>query len=235
MNSGIEPDEVTLATVVSAASLSAREGLQIHAHVMKSDEFQYALVLGNALVDMYAKGSRVNKARLVFDRMPHRDVVSETTMVSGYAREAGVKAARLMFSIMMERNVVSWNALIAGYTQNGENEEAVSLFLLKRVSIWPTHYTFGNLLNACVNLADLKLGRLAHTHILKHGLRFQSGEESDILVGNSLIDMYMKCGLVEDGCLVFEHVVERNNVSWNALIVGYAQNCYGKEALEIFN
>ncbi|KAK7282306.1 hypothetical protein RIF29_10976 [Crotalaria pallida] len=237
MNSGIEPDEITLASVVSAcASLSAiREGLQIHTRVMKSDKFRYDLVLGNALVDMYAKCCRVNEARLVFDRMPHRNVVSETSMVSGYARAASVKAARLMFSNMKERNVVSWNALIAGYTQNGENEEAVSLFLLlKRECIWPTHYTFGNLLNACANLADLKLGRQAHTHILKHGLRFSSGEESDIFVGNSLIDMYMKCGLVEDGCLVFEQMAERDNVSWNAMIVGYAQNGYGTKALEIF-
>ncbi|XP_061360559.1 pentatricopeptide repeat-containing protein At2g13600 [Gastrolobium bilobum] len=237
MNSGIEPDEITLASVVSAcASLSAiREGLQIHARVVKWDKFRKDLVLGNALVDMYAKCSRVNEARLVFDRMPLRDVVSETSMVSGYAKAASVKAARLMFSNMMERNVVSWNALIAGYTQNGENEEAVRLFLLlKRESVWPTHYTFGNLLNACANLADLKLGRQAHTHILKHGFWFQSGEESDIFVGNSLIDMYMKCGLVEDGCLVFDHMVERDNVSWNAMIVGYAQNGYGTEALETF-
>ncbi|KAK7350899.1 hypothetical protein VNO77_09938 [Canavalia gladiata] len=238
MNSGVEPDEITLASVVSAcATLSAiREGLQIHAQVMKWDKFRNDLVLGNALVDMYAKCNRVNEARLVFDRMPLRDVVSETSMVSGYARAASVKAARLMFSKMMERNVVSWNALIAGYTQNGENEEAVRLFLLlKRESIWPTHYTFGNLLNVCANLADLKLGRQAHTHILKHGFWFLSGEESDIFVGNSLIDMYMKCGLVEDGCLVFEHMLERDNVSWNAMIMGYAQNGYGTEALEIFS
>ncbi|KAK7316941.1 hypothetical protein RJT34_00777 [Clitoria ternatea] len=237
MESGIEPDEITLASVVSAcATLSAiREGLQIHARVMKQGKFRNDLVLGNALVDMYAKCRRVNEARFVFDGMPLRDVVSETSMVSGYARAASVKAARLMFTNMMARNVVSWNALIAGYTQNGENEEAVRLFLLlKRESIWPTHYTFGNLLNACANLADLKLGKQAHSHILKHGFWFQSREESDIFVGNSLIDMYMKCGLVEDGCRVFKHMLERDNVSWNAMIVGYAQNGYGTEALDIF-
>ncbi|KAL5075185.1 hypothetical protein RYX36_014169 [Vicia faba] len=237
MSNRIEPDEITLASVVSAcASLSAiREGLEIHARVMKQDKFRNDLVLGNALVDMYAKCKRVNEARLVFDRMPLRDVVSETSMVSGYAKTSSVKAARLMFSNMMERNVVSWNALIAGYTQNGDNEEAIRLFLLlKRESIWPTHYTFGNLLNACANLADLRLGRQAHTHILKHGFWFQSGEESDIFVGNSLIDMYMKCGLVEDGRVVFERMLERDNVSWNAMIIGYAQNGYGTKALEIF-
>ncbi|KAJ6366278.1 hypothetical protein OIU77_002791 [Salix suchowensis] len=192
---GSAPDEVTLASVASAcATLAAfKEGVQIHARVMKSEKFRNDLILGNALVDMYAKCGRVNEARCVFDRMPVRNAVSETTMVSGYAKSASVNAARSMFATIKQKDIVSWNALIAGYTQNGENEEALGLFrMLKRESVCPTHYTFGNLLNACANLADLELGRQAHSHVVKHGSRFQFGEEPDIFVGNSLIDMYMK-------------------------------------------
>jgi pentatricopeptide repeat protein len=48
------------------------------------------------------------------------------------------------------------------------------------------------------------------------------------------MDMYVKCGSVEDGSLLFENMVERDCVSWNAMIVGYAQNGYGTEALQIF-
>lgn len=234
---GFKPDEVTLASVVSAcATLAAfKEGVQIHARVVKSDKFRNDLILGNALVDMYAKCGRVNEARCVFDRMPVRNAVSETTMVSGYAKSASVKAARSMFATIKQKDIVSWNALIAGYTQNGENEEALGLFrMLKRESVCPTHYTFGNLLNACANLADLELGRQAHSHVVKHGFRFQFGEEPDIFVGNSLIDMYMKCGSVEEGLRVFENMVEKDHVSWNTMIVGYAQNGYGMEALELF-
>lgn len=237
MDFGFEPDEVTLASVVSACAsmLAIKEGLQIHARVMKCDKFRDDLILGNAMVDMYAKCSRINEARWVFDRMPIRNLVSETSMVSGYAKAASVKNARLMFTKMIERNIVSWNALISGYTQVGENEEALALFiLLKRESVWPTHYSFGNLLNACANLAELQLGRQAHTHVLKHGFRFQIGEEPDVFVGNSLIDMYMKCGSVEDAYRVFENMVERDCVSWNCMIVGYAQNGHGTEALAIF-
>ncbi|XP_057473368.1 pentatricopeptide repeat-containing protein At2g13600 [Actinidia eriantha] len=237
MDYGFEPDELTLASVVSAcASLSAmREGRQIHARAVKFEKFRDDLVLSNALVDMYAKCSRVEEARRVFDRMPNRNVVSETSMVSGYAKAASVGTARLMFGKMTQKNIVSWNALIAGYTQNGDNEEALGLFcLLKRESVWPTHYTFGNLLNACANLADLRLGRQAHAHVFKHGFKFQSRPDSDIFVGNSLIDMYMKCGSLEEGSLVFKNMVERDWVSWNAMLVGYAQNGHGIVALALF-
>lgn len=237
MKSGVQPDEVTLASVVSAcAGLSLiREGLQIHATVIKSDKFRDDNVLCNALVDMYAKCGRIREARHIFDRMPYRDVVSTTSMVNGYSRAASMKDAHLMFSGMTERNVVSWNALIAGYVQNGENKEALELFLLlKRESILPTHYTFANVLNVCSNLSHLQLGRQAHTHVLKHGFRFESGPESDIFVGNSLVDMYSKCGSVEDGFRVFERMIERDTVSWNAMIMGYAQNGYGNEALALF-
>ncbi|RWR92790.1 pentatricopeptide repeat-containing protein [Cinnamomum micranthum f. kanehirae] len=237
MKCGIQPDEVTLASVVSAcAGLSLiREGLQIHAIVIKSDDFRDDLVLCNALVDMYAKCRRIREARYIFDRMPARDVVSMTSMVNGYSRAASMEAAYFIFMGTTERNVVSWNALIAGYVQNGENKEALELFLLlKRESVFPTHYTFANILCVCANLANLRLGRQAHTHVLKHGFRFESGPESDIFVGNSLVDMYAKCGSVEDGFRVFERMIERDKVSWNAMIMGYAQNGYGNDALALF-
>lgn len=237
MDSGFEPDEVTLASVLSACAtlLAIKEGQQIHAHVFKFEKFRDDLILCNALVDMYAKCARIKEARWVFDRMQIRNVVSETSMMSGYAKAASVMVARSMFTNMTERNVVSWNALIAGYTQNGENEEAFRLFLLlKRESVWPTHYTFGNILNACANLADLQLGKQAHAHVLKHGFQFQSGPESDTFVGNSLIDMYVKCGSVEDGSRVFGRMIERDWVSWNTMIMGHAQNGYASEALEIY-
>ncbi|EOA30005.1 hypothetical protein CARUB_v10013108mg [Capsella rubella] len=237
LESWVEPDEVTLASVISAcASLSAiKVGQEVHGRVVKNDKLRNDIILTNAFVDMYAKCSKISEARFIFDSMPIRNVIAETSMISGYAMAASTKAARLMFTKMAERNIVSWNALISGYTQNGENEEALSLFcLLKRESVCPTHYTFANILKACADLAELHLGMQAHVHVLKHGFKFQSGEEADIFVGNSLIDMYVKCGCVEDGYLVFRKMMERDCVSWNAMIVGFAQNGYGNEALELF-
>ncbi|CAI9758338.1 unnamed protein product [Fraxinus pennsylvanica] len=145
----------------------------------------------NLMVSGFAQHELFDKSVEYFVEMHGKDfVLNEYSYGSGLSACAGlrdlvasVKNARAMFTKMMERNVVSWNALIAGYTQNGDNEEALGLFLLlKRESVLPTHYTFGNLLNACASLADLKLGRQAHVHILKHGFRFQYGPEPDVFV-----------------------------------------------------
>ncbi|KAF6163021.1 hypothetical protein GIB67_021170 [Kingdonia uniflora] len=65
MDLGVMPDEITLASVVSACTtLSAiKEGLQIQSRMIKFDKFRDDLVLSNALVDMYAKCGRTKEAR----------------------------------------------------------------------------------------------------------------------------------------------------------------------------
>ncbi|XP_057544327.1 pentatricopeptide repeat-containing protein At2g13600 [Amaranthus tricolor] len=237
MDHGFEPDEVTLASVVSAcATLKlVREGREIHALVMKRDKFRNDMILSNALVDMYSKCGRIKEAGFIFQNMRSRNVISVTTMVSGYAKAASVETANSLFMKMVDKNIVAWNALMAGYAQNGENEKALSLFqLLKRESVFPSHYTFANLLNACANLADLNFGIQVHVHLLKHGICFCLRPECDIFVGNALIDLYMKCGSVQEALRVFHSMVERDLVSWNAMIVGYAQNGYAVEALEMY-
>ncbi|XP_006652312.1 pentatricopeptide repeat-containing protein At2g13600 [Oryza brachyantha] len=237
MNDGFMPDEVTFASVMSACAglAMAREGRQVHACMVKSDRLREDMVLNNALVDMYAKCGRTWEARCVFDRMAFRSVVSETSMVTGYAKSANVEDAQAVFLQMVEKNVIAWNVLIAAYAQNGEEEEALRLFVrLKRESVWPTHYTYGNVLNSCANLANLPLGQQTHAHVLKEGFRFDFGPESDVFVGNSLVDMYLKTGSIDDGAKVFERMAARDDVSWNAMIVGYAQNGRAKDALHLF-
>ncbi len=80
--------------------------------------------------------------------------------------------------------------------------------------VQPDPVTFVGLLNACASITALEEGRHVHEQIT------QSGCEFDVFVGTNLIDMYTKCGHIEDVQRVFNRMATCNVVSWNALILG---------------
>ncbi|XP_059064955.1 pentatricopeptide repeat-containing protein At4g02750-like [Cryptomeria japonica] len=133
------------------------------------------------------------------------------------------------FDKMPERNVFSWNAMVGGYAQNGHGEEAVRLWRqMQSTSIKMNNVTFVDVLSACASLAVLEQGRQIHGHVIR------SGFVSDVVVGSALLDMYSKCGSVKNAWQHFEEIPQRDLISWNSMITAYAQNGYGKEALQIF-
>ncbi len=61
----------------------------------------------------------------------------------------------------------------------------------------PDKFTFVQVIKACAGLGRLEDGRLVHQQLI------QSGCESDVFVGSSLVDMYAKCGSIEDAGSLF--------------------------------
>uniref|UniRef100_UPI0040747504 Synthetic PPR-DYW protein n=1 Tax=synthetic construct TaxID=32630 RepID=UPI0040747504 len=157
------------------------------------------------------------------------DVYVQSALIDMYAKCGELEDARKVFDEMPERNVVSWNAMISGYAQNGQSEEALELFReMQQEGIKPSEFTFCSVLSACASLGSLEMGKQIHGYVIK------SGFESIVFVGNALIDMYAKCGSIEDARKVFDEMPERTVVSWTAMISGYAQNGQSEEALELF-
>eukprot|EP01018_Ginkgo_biloba_P001347 Gb_16635 [translate_table: standard] len=256
-----QPNQFTFASILPACGNleSLEQGMEIHEEIIRRG-FQSDVFVGNALVDMYAKCGSIENARTVFEKMdqrsvvswnamiagyaqtgrveealklfqkmPERNVVSWTAMIAGYAKNGFVDDALQLFQKMPERNVVSWTAMIAGYAQNGYAEEALKFFrqmLLEGVK--PNSNTFASVLPACINLAALEQGKDIHEEILR------SGFQSDVFVGSALIDMYAKCGSIENARDVFDKMPQRNVVSWNVMIAGYALHGLSTEALKLF-
>eukprot|EP01018_Ginkgo_biloba_P020443 Gb_15797 [translate_table: standard] len=257
----VKPSCVTFSIVLSAcANLAALEhGKEIHQDIIRSG-FQCNTFMRNALIDMYAKCGSMEKARHVFDKMPERNAVSWSAMIAGYAQHRLIDEALKLFEKMPERNVISWNAMIsgyahnaqvdealklfqempercldswnamiAGYAQNGYSYEALNLFQqMKSTGVRPDTVTFASVLPACANLAALEHGKYIHEDIIR------SGFHSNIFVGNSIVDMYAKCGIIDDARNVFDKMPRRNVISWTAMILGYATHGRGKEALQLF-
>ncbi|XP_024540769.1 pentatricopeptide repeat-containing protein At5g27110 isoform X1 [Selaginella moellendorffii] len=90
---------------------------------------------------------------------------------------------------------------------------------------------FVDLLRQCSRSKDLARGRQIHASITR------SSAPQDPVVGNWLIQMYLKCGSLIDASQVFYQLLETsvvNLVAWTALIAAYARNGQTKLAIRLF-
>jgi pentatricopeptide repeat protein len=157
------------------------------------------------------------------------DVFVETALINMYAKCGSLEVARQLFDKMSKKDIVSWNAMIAGYAQSGRANEAMTIFhQMKLANVKPNRATIVSMLPACGDLAALEEGKEIHDYVVRNNL------QSDVLVQNSLVTMYMRCGCLEIGQQVFDQMLTRDLVSWNAVIAGFAQNGHAIEALNLF-
>ncbi|XP_059066132.1 putative pentatricopeptide repeat-containing protein At3g49142 [Cryptomeria japonica] len=119
--------------------------------------------------------------------------------------------------------------MIAGYAQNGFAEKALETFKQMQFEVVnPDSTTLASTLPACAKMGALKQGKIIHQIII------ESGFLSDIVIVSALIEMYAKCGSIDMAREMFENIPQRNVISWNAMISGYAQNGFCKDALKLF-
>ncbi|KAL6320639.1 hypothetical protein AAG906_008639 [Vitis piasezkii] len=197
------------------------------------DRFTYSSVLSACTeLGLLALGkqlhSRVIRLGLALD------VCVGCSLVDMYAKcaaDGSVDDSRKVFERMPEHNVMSWTAIITAYVQSGEcDKEAIELFC-KMISghIRPNHFSFSSVLKACGNLSDPYTGEQVYSYAVKLGIA------SVNCVGNSLISMYARSGRMEDARKAFDILFEKNLVSYNAIVDGYAKNLKSEEAFLLFN
>eukprot|EP00249_Psilotum_nudum_P014832 c25030_g12_i1 orf=2-646(+) len=143
------------------------------------------------------RGVSLAEGRLIHARIVERGfethVVLGTALVNMYGKWGNVDDARRIFDKMHERNIVSWNTMIAAYSQHGCSKEVLQLFLQMQLEgVVANRITFVSMLNTCSSPADLAEGMVIHGRIVERRL------ESHVVVGNAIINMYGKCGSLED-------------------------------------
>lgn len=109
LEGGAQPDAITLVSVLSMCSdlASMANGRQVHALAVKHG-FELYIQVANATIDMYAKGGSMLDARLCFDHMPSKNVISWTSLIVGYGRQ-GLGLEALAAFEQMEREGVAPN------------------------------------------------------------------------------------------------------------------------------
>jgi hypothetical protein len=108
--------------------------------------------------------------------------------------------------------------MIFGHVKCGQGQKPLELFQqMQQEDTWPDPVTFVGVLNTCASILALEEGRRAHEQII------QSGCELDVFVGSRLVDMYAKCGSMEDAQIVCNKMPSRNVASWNAMLLPHAK------------
>lgn len=234
----VEPDGFTYSFLLSACARSGflSEGEQVHGRILVNGYYSNVFVQTN-LINLYTIAGEgccsVASARHVFDYMRHRSVVSWNSLLAGYIRFGDVDGAWRVFDEMPERNVVSWTTMIGGCAKRGKCKQALSLFYqMRKAHVELDQVTLVAALSACAESGDLKLGRWIHWYIeVKMHVRTQP-----LLVSlyNALIHMYASCGVIDEAYKIFRDMPEKSTVSWTSIIIGFAKQGRGEEALRVF-
>ncbi|PIA25983.1 hypothetical protein AQUCO_10200036v1 [Aquilegia coerulea] len=152
-----------------------------------------------------------------------------SALIDMYGRNDCIEECRRLFDEMSEPDAVCWTTVISALTRNDRFKEALGLFYLHReYSFFPDAFTFGSILTVCGNLVRVKQGKEVHAKVIT------SGYCGNLVVESSLLDMYGKCGLVEDSRRVYDRMQNKNVVSRCALLGAYCQNGDFKPVLSLF-
>ncbi|OVA12572.1 Pentatricopeptide repeat [Macleaya cordata] len=166
---------------------------------------------------------------LVFHNGYEMEISVGNALITSYLKCGCSNSGKRMFDEMFERNVITWTAVISGLAQSQFFQESLSLFFEMHCGLVdPNSLTYSSSLMACSGLRAEREGRQIHGLILKSGL------ESDLCIGSSLMDMYSKCGFMEDACRIFDSAEELDEISMTVILVGFAQNGLEEEALQTF-
>ncbi|CAN0855262.1 Pentatricopeptide repeat-containing protein At4g13650 [Linum grandiflorum] len=152
-----------------------------------------------------------------------------TALIDMYAKGKCLEDAVVAFNRLVDRDVFTWTVIIDGYSKTNQPEKALKCLVeMQREGVEPNEFTLASCLNGCSHLANLEGGQQVHSMVMK------AGHTGDIIVATALTDMYGKSGCIEDAKSIFQDMVVRDSVSWNAIIAAYSWHCQGENALNAY-
>ncbi|CAG7872823.1 unnamed protein product [Brassica rapa] len=220
---------VSWTTMISAYSKSKQQ--------QKALELLVSMLREGVRPNVYTYSSVLRSCKEMSDvRMLHCGIIKEglesdvfvrSALIDVFAKLGEPEDALSVFDEMVTGDAIVWNSIIGGFAQNSKSDEALKLFKrMKRGGFTAEQATLTSVLRACTGLTLLELGMQAHVHIVKY--------DQDLILNNALVDMYCKCGSLDDARRVFNGMKERDVITWSTMISGLAQNGYSQEALELF-
>ncbi|XVE79028.1 hypothetical protein DITRI_Ditri14bG0025000 [Diplodiscus trichospermus] len=161
--------------------------------------------------------------------MLETDIFVNNSLIDLYFKSGNVHSAENIFRLMPKTDVVSWNVMISGYVSVGKCFDALAIYEnMMKAGVNPDAVTFTSVLSACSQLAALEKGKEIHNSVTQNKL-----ERNEVVMA-ALLDMYAKCGSVNEAFRIFCELPERDLVSWTSMITAYGSHGQPLDALKLF-
>ncbi|MQM11583.1 hypothetical protein Taro_044493 [Colocasia esculenta] len=193
------------------------------------DNFTYPFLLG-ACGRLQARRHGRELHSLALKQGLAGDRFIQNSLIHMYASCREVDCAAAVFEGMDDRDVVSWTSIIDGAADGGRPTMALHLFEeMLGEGVVPNDATVVSVLRACADSGALGVGRRVHRIAEERALDKKAN------VATALIDMYAKCGCIENAEELFDHLVERDVFAWTVMISGLASHGRCRHALNLFD
>ncbi|XP_058737450.1 putative pentatricopeptide repeat-containing protein At3g23330 [Vicia villosa] len=150
-------------------------------------------------------------------------------LLSLYVKSSNMNYAHKLFDEILHKDAQTWTVLISGFARAGSSEMVFSLFReMQAKGACPNHYTLSSVFKCCSGENNLQLGKGIHAWILRNGV------DGDIVLENSILDLYLKCKAFEYAECFFELMVEKDVVSWNIMMGAYLREGDVEKSLDMF-
>ncbi|WOK96564.1 pentatricopeptide repeat-containing protein [Canna indica] len=190
-----------------------------------------------AFVSLLKASSRTVKSVLEAGRLHSRaiktghdqDDRARIGLVNLYAKCGSLGLAGKLFDEMRQRDVLAWTILISGHARVGQYEQGLNLFAKMLAEGTPPNcVTLSSVLKCCVACKDLRKGKSVHGWIIRNAIEF------DVVLHNSILDLYAKCGTLGFTENVFQTMSEKDAISWNIMISAHLLHGHINRAMDLF-
>ncbi|KAL6966470.1 hypothetical protein U1Q18_032250 [Sarracenia purpurea var. burkii] len=156
------------------------------------------------------------------------DIFIQNSLLHFYFTQRDVVNACRVFDAIVCPDIVSWTSIVSGLSKLGFVEEAIVRFL--SMDVKPNATTLVSVLSACTfSIRSVKKGKSIHGYSVKN-----FSEEDNLILGNALLDFYMKCRSLRSAQYMFVRMPQRDVVSWTTMVCGFAQSGFCEEAVRLF-
>lgn len=209
------------------------EGKQIHGYIIRNT-MESNLSICNSLINMYSKNGCLELAGSVFDLMENYNLSTWNSIISGYMAlgylEDAWKLLHEMKTYNLKPDIVTWNSLLSGHLHYGSYHEVLTILQhMQNAGFNPNARSITTVLQAVSELFYLNLGKIIHCYVIRNGL------DSDLHVGTSLLDMYVKNNDLNSAQAVFDGMEDRHIFAWNSMISGYSFKGNSEKAKSLLN